>query len=99
VGNPTPLNLDDQRGPDGGRRDADTNGSISWKGIRLPALLAALLTVGGGATYLGAKPDDLKARVIVLETKHEIEKHNLERRLNSIERKLDRLVSALPDKE
>lgn len=97
---PTTLGLDAGRAGNG-RREADSNGSrwsLEGRGIRLPALLTALgLTVGGGA-YIKAKgpDDDVRARVLVIETQRAMEKEYMERRFNSIEGKVDLLVRALP---
>jgi hypothetical protein len=93
------LNID-------GRRDSDgehTNGSISWKGIRMPALIALFLSVGGGATYLNARAPDrdiseIRAKVLVLETQRSIEKEYLDRRLNDIESKLNQILNAMPQR-
>jgi hypothetical protein len=83
--------------------DSDRNGHGSIR-VRTGVLLSLLAAAGGGGTvWVKTKEPDhdaaLATRVTVLETQRALEKAYIERRLDSIETKVDLLVEAMPRRD
>lgn len=94
---------EDRRQREGDRREGNGNGnghgSVRIRTSVLLSLLAA--AASGGTVWVKAKePDtDLAMRVTVIETQRALEKDYLEKRLKSMEDKLDLLVGAMPPQD